>query len=74
VLIIGEQAIRQANHESDATPCTKVDLVHGFTTTRFVNFEFQRNTAIPIRIAEYCLKSGRSSPKSEWLAAMQARF
>jgi len=31
--------------ESGATPCTKVDLVHGVTTTLFVNF---RNSA------EYC--------------------
>jgi len=36
--------------ESDATPCTKVDLVHGVTTTRFVNFEIRRNTAILIEI------------------------
>jgi len=26
--------------ESEATPCTKVDLVHGVTTTRFVNFDW----------------------------------
>jgi len=62
--------LQAAACESDAMPCTKVDLVHGVTTTRFVNFEFRRNTAIPIGIAEYCLKSGRIPPKSEWLAAM----
>ena len=62
--------LKAAVCESDATPRTKLDFVNGITTTLLVNFGFRRNTAIPIGMAEYRLKSGRIPPKSEWLAAM----
>jgi len=48
----------------------KVDLVHGVNLTLVLNFRIRWNTVIPIGMAEYCLKSGRIPPKSEWLAAM----
>src|SRR6218665_445887 len=53
---------------ADTTPCTRVVLVHGISVTEI--FKFWRNLAIPIGMAEYCVKSGRIPPKSEWLAAM----
>src|SRR6218665_3678946 len=49
---------------ADATPCTRVVLA----LPNF--FKFWRNLVIPIGMAEYCVKSGRIPPKSEWLAAM----
>ena len=54
---------------ADATPCTRVVLVHSISITEF--FKFWRNLVIPIGMAEYCVKSGRILPKSEWLAAMR---
>src|SRR6218665_2060640 len=56
---------------ADAVTCTPVVLVLGISNPDF--FKFWRNLVIPIGMAEYCVKSGRIPPKSEWLAAMQRR-
>ena len=54
---------------ADATSCTRVVLsIVLASITDF--FKFWRNLFIPIGMAEYCVKSGRIPPKSEWLAAM----
>ena len=53
---------------ADATPCTRVVLVHNISITDF--FKFWRNLVIPIGMAEYFVKSRRIPPKLEWLAAM----
>src|SRR6218665_892595 len=50
----------------------RVVLVHGISVTEF--FKFWRNLVIPIEMGEYCVKSGRTPPKSEWLAAMPHGF
>jgi len=55
---------------ADATPCTRVVLVHGISIIDF--FKFWRNLVIPIGKAEYCVESGIIPPKSEWLAAMHS--
>jgi len=57
---------------ADAAPCTRVVLFHGISVTEF--FKFWRNLVIPIGMAEYCVKSGRIPPKSEWLAAMHSVY
>ena len=57
---------------ADATPCTGVVLVHSISITEF--FKFWRNLVIPIRMAEFCVKSGRIPPKLEWLAAMYVQY
>jgi len=46
---------------ADATPCTRIVLVHGISVTEFLSF--WRNLVIPIGMAEHCVKSRRIPAK-----------